>query len=180
MRGVPLDWDHDRTRSFLAEHYGSADPAIKSLAPEIYGQSGTGYALGLDSRRIETSNFGLARVIYNEPEQHSLIDRAVDMMEKRFSELISNKDDSIDLIAMTTQAGSICATGLLGLSARFKHRSFLNEKEWRLVRITASIPKAPAPSSARYRWPPSTRSGRPFNTPAASAPALTPPPGAPS
>ncbi|KAK4162358.1 hypothetical protein QBC43DRAFT_302124 [Cladorrhinum sp. PSN259] len=41
MRGVPLDWDIDRAQSFLAEHYCSVNPVIKSLAPEIHGRSGT-------------------------------------------------------------------------------------------------------------------------------------------
>ncbi|KAK0611700.1 hypothetical protein B0T14DRAFT_440669 [Immersiella caudata] len=42
IRGVPLDWGADHVRSFLAEHYGLADPVIKSLAPEIHGSSSTG------------------------------------------------------------------------------------------------------------------------------------------
>jgi len=41
MRGVPLDWDAECVRSFLAEHYASASPAIKSLAPEIHRSSGS-------------------------------------------------------------------------------------------------------------------------------------------
>ncbi len=49
IRGVPLEWGADRVRSFLAEHYRSGDPVIKSLAPEIHGRSGTGTVVFLDT-----------------------------------------------------------------------------------------------------------------------------------
>jgi len=49
MRGAPLDWDAERVRSFLAAHYPSAYPVIKSLAPEIHGRSGTGIVVFLDA-----------------------------------------------------------------------------------------------------------------------------------
>jgi hypothetical protein len=52
IRGVPLDWHRDRVRSFLAEHYCSADPAIKSLAPEIHGRSGTGTIVFLEAASL--------------------------------------------------------------------------------------------------------------------------------
>lgn len=48
IRGVPLDWDTDRVRSFLMEHYPSADPIVKSLAPEIHRRSGTATVVFLD------------------------------------------------------------------------------------------------------------------------------------
>ncbi|KAK3384122.1 hypothetical protein B0T24DRAFT_73220 [Lasiosphaeria ovina] len=52
IRGVPLDWDAHRARSFLAEHYCSAGPVIKSLAPEIHGRSGTGTVVFLDAASL--------------------------------------------------------------------------------------------------------------------------------
>ncbi|RYP24486.1 hypothetical protein DL765_000506 [Monosporascus sp. GIB2] len=41
LRGVPPHWNAGDVKSFLEEHYRSADPIIKSLAPEIHGQSST-------------------------------------------------------------------------------------------------------------------------------------------
>lgn len=52
MRGVPLDWDAERVRSFLAEHYTSANPVIKSLAPEIHGRSGSGTVVFLNAASL--------------------------------------------------------------------------------------------------------------------------------
>lgn len=52
MRGVPLDWDADRAQSFLAEHYCSADPVIKSLASEIHGGSNTGTVVFRDAASL--------------------------------------------------------------------------------------------------------------------------------
>ncbi|KAK3353544.1 hypothetical protein B0T25DRAFT_214835 [Lasiosphaeria hispida] len=49
MRGVPLEWDAARVLSFLTEHYGSAKPVIKSLAPEIGGRFRTGTVVFLDA-----------------------------------------------------------------------------------------------------------------------------------
>ncbi|KAK0720957.1 hypothetical protein B0H67DRAFT_209453 [Lasiosphaeris hirsuta] len=52
IRGVPLDWGADHVRSFLEEHYCSAGPDIKSLAPEIHGRSGTGTVVFRDTASI--------------------------------------------------------------------------------------------------------------------------------
>lgn len=41
VRGVPLHWGAERVQSFLAEHNGSAEPVVMSLAPEIHGGSST-------------------------------------------------------------------------------------------------------------------------------------------
>lgn len=41
VRGVPLEWDKTRVRSFLAHQDSSAGPCIRSLANEFNGVSGT-------------------------------------------------------------------------------------------------------------------------------------------
>ncbi|KIL84887.1 hypothetical protein FAVG1_11757 [Fusarium avenaceum] len=41
VRGVPLNWDADRLRSFLAEREGSTGVIVKSLAHEMHGRSRT-------------------------------------------------------------------------------------------------------------------------------------------
>jgi hypothetical protein len=42
VRGVPIEWHKDQLQSFLADHHGSHDAVIRSLALEAHGRSKTG------------------------------------------------------------------------------------------------------------------------------------------
>lgn len=52
IRGVPLQWDAERLKSFLAEQDGSVDPVIMSLSPEIDGGSSTGTVMFADAASL--------------------------------------------------------------------------------------------------------------------------------
>jgi protein SERAC1 len=75
VRGVPLDWDADRLRTFLMEQDGSATPIVGSIAPEIHGRSLTGTATFRDApvalqtlRTGQTSRF----LLPGSPEKQSI------------------------------------------------------------------------------------------------------------
>ncbi len=59
VRGVPIDWDIDRLKSFLADQDDSAGPIVPSLALEIHGRSRTAtVAFQNVPRPLQTSPIG--------------------------------------------------------------------------------------------------------------------------
>lgn len=101
-----------------------------------YGGSGPGFSIGFEAesllRIVERNGCLLLRCIYNREEQSS----AVLGLLRRMKETYRIRSDS----RVSIRFGNSFVRALKDIAASFKHPSFEEEREWRIV--TSSLPSA--------------------------------------
>lgn len=101
-----------------------------------YGESGLGYALGFKTKQLENIDpkFTLYKIIYSEDKQKEILTKMVRRLIDNFDhEIIGKTEEEKHKIA--DDLALIFEEEVAILSTYFKHPSFKEEEEWRLVYI---------------------------------------------
>jgi hypothetical protein len=97
-----------------------------------YGRSGTGVAIGFDSKSVQRKPFDLFKVVYDEREQRTLVDT---VMESTATCLQQNlpKVTGSEVTDLIDVAAHIASARLWAVAPLMKNQSFAPEEEWRLI-----------------------------------------------
>lgn len=101
-----------------------------------YAKDGRGFTVGFDGKElcksaaIKPSRFGIRKVEYDPDIQRRTISILIDQIDEKLEEIGS--ESAID------HAQSAIKWGIFLLSYYYKHKSFRDEKEWRLVSVVLS------------------------------------------
>jgi hypothetical protein len=106
-----------------------------------------GFSIGLSSRTLLTlgtaQEFRLVRCIYSRKLQERIVD---ELLDAAYSQFLGENDKSFAPV----RAGLFCYLNLIHFAPLFKHPSFREEREWRLV----------STDMLRRRYRPKFRAGR--------------------
>jgi hypothetical protein len=97
-----------------------------------YGASGNGYAIGFDAE-ISNHWFSLSKVQYIPENQKLIVKEVIDEVYNVFNEELNNLVDLQYKEFLIHQAAYTLDELLFNIALQFKHPSFAEEKEWRLV-----------------------------------------------
>lgn len=99
-----------------------------------YGDKGAGYAVGFETNQLKLidSSFTFHKILYSEVEQKAILHGMIQAVISSFKESITGKDhDERERIA--DEHVLIFEEEVVTLATYFKHPSFSEEEEWRLV-----------------------------------------------
>jgi hypothetical protein len=126
---------------YIASFCAHADRAVHWLH---YGRSGTGVAIGLDARRIETKPFDLVRVVYDIADQKGLVRQLIEtVFDRLLQEAPKVPQDERETLGR--MAAHLTGNYLRFLSPRLKSAAFEAEDEWRLVTYDLTGDRVPEP-----------------------------------
>jgi hypothetical protein len=157
----------------MARPFAACFSAVDDLLSQWrgYGSGVGGYALGFASNQINAGSvddpvptpFTLRKVIYDPDRQRDLAVQVTEAIMSVVASLEPHIRRGADAAALGVACGSRLSWYLTELLVSFKHRSFAEEEEWRLVHLRpgqASVPGAPV-----ERSPVSVRAGAGFLVP---------------
>jgi hypothetical protein len=102
-----------------------------------YGSAGAGYALGFQARELNVERlegeFFFVKLIYDLQQQAALIEDAILETRQFFSMLFGGAVPDPHKLGILHRANVILAQHLMRLAYLFKHPSFEDEREWRLI-----------------------------------------------
>lgn len=105
-----------------------------------YGADGGGFSIGVDFTKVDFGQGGngrqffLTKVIYTCDDQISMIDETLDESRKLLEGLLNSYPDNSDTVKhLIAAARDACVSVLRQFLYTFKHVSFKQEQEWRLV-----------------------------------------------
>ncbi len=131
-RAQKLTLPSDVAQAFFAACFcGNGDLLSQWRA---YGENGRGYAIGFDSHHLQVGALKLRRVIYERSEQISLVNALVSELTLVFTEVFQGESlDQLDAEGRLPAFSAYLSSLLTELSLTFKHPSFAEEAEWRLI-----------------------------------------------
>ena len=110
-----------------------------------YGDDGEGYSIGINPENLaakksvsvvtDSKSLAFIKVEYDETKQKLLIKRAVDIVYPLLPPALASASSEFEKNTVVRVVANYLSRMLVGLSLFFKHPSFNNEKEWRVVRI---------------------------------------------
>ncbi len=99
-----------------------------------YGQGGSGYNIGFDSSRLTNRHVQLRKVIYSLATQRRLIRAVVDKTCALFKEEAGNQTiEELNKTTIFKRYVDHLYYNLIEFALTFKHPSFKEENEWRLI-----------------------------------------------
>ena len=102
-----------------------------------YGSAGAGYSLGFQARELESSRvvgeFSFVKLIYDPKRQAELVEDAIADTHQFFASLLGETIPDAHKSGILHRANVLLAQHLMRLALLFKHPSFEDEREWRLV-----------------------------------------------
>jgi hypothetical protein len=144
-RGDRLDQFFGMTREVGSEVHGNYHYFIFCLSERddslsqwrAYGSAGAGYSIGFKARELREppkhGEFFFLKLIYDSKCQTALIDDAIGKIRHFFGKLFSGPIPDSDKLGILHRANVLLAQHLMRLALLFKHPSFEDEGEWRLI-----------------------------------------------
>lgn len=99
-----------------------------------YGDKGSGYAIGFETNKLKRvdSNFTLHKILYDEEKQKEILRAMINAVISSFKQSIIDKS-SEEQEKIADEHILIFEEEIISLATYFKHPSFCEENEWRLV-----------------------------------------------
>lgn len=128
IANVPPQYEIE-LRAYVISFCSRVDRALHWLH---YGRSGTGVAIGFETRTVQKRPFDLIKVVYDPAEQHAIIDAVIEATGQYLAHNLPHFTgaERDDLIAVAAQ---ITAARLRAIASLMKHPAFSPEEEWRLI-----------------------------------------------
>lgn len=99
-----------------------------------YGNNGYGYSVGFKTNQLGSDlDFKLYKIIYSKDKQKEILRKMMDEVISHFRQLIIGVEGIDNQGKIADKCMIIFEKKIINIAARFKHPSFHEEKEWRLI-----------------------------------------------